>query len=110
MCGENLLLEPSSVIHTLTPENRRCNKPRSPEPNLIKATFHPLASTFTMNSFPTASFQETVGNLELSEAAPMKHFKACQLLHRATFRSHFPLRFQKCTYLGTEQEWQNMRT
>lgn len=63
-----------------------------------------------MNSFPTASFQEAVGNLKLSEADAMKHFKACQLLHWATFRSHFPLRFQKCTYLGTEQEWQNMST
>lgn len=110
MCGENLLLEHTTMIHILTPKNRRGNKPKSHKPNLIKSNIHPLASTFTMNSFPTASFQETVGNLKLSEADPVKHFKACQLLHCTTFRSHFPLRFQKCTYLGTEQEWQNMST
>lgn len=97
-----------SQIWTL--KSSRCNKLESHKPNLIKNNIHPLASTFTMSIFPTARFQEAVGNLKSSEADKLKHFKACQLLHCMIFKSHSPLRFQKCTYLGTEQEWQNMST
>lgn len=65
----------------LTLKSSRCNKPERQRPNLIKSNIHPLTSMFTMNIFPSASFQETVGNLELSEADKLKHFQACQLLH-----------------------------
>lgn len=59
----------------LTLKSSRCNKLESHKPNLIKSNIHPLASTSTMNIFPTARFQETVGNLKFSEADKLKHFK-----------------------------------